>query len=125
MNYGDKLPIGSLDGIAEYKGNAQLTTKGLDGRPLTGPEDINEIYVDIYEEEKIASVHIRNIFHFDDIKLDNSKHTYYSTDEKGDYTLTMTVGNGFITDFQVTIYFKGDNYKSYITAEKLEKIIRN
>ncbi|AEM20665.1 hypothetical protein Bint_0029 [Brachyspira intermedia PWS/A] len=117
-------PIGILDGIVEYGGKAQLTTKGLDGVPLTGPEDI-QIYVDIYQEEKIASVHIRNIFHFDNIQLDNEKHTYYTIDDRGDYTLTMKVGDDSITDFNIIILFKGENYRYYITAEKLEKIRRN
>ncbi|MEI0558184.1 hypothetical protein [Brachyspira intermedia] len=117
-------PIGILDGIVEYGGKAQLSTKGLDGVPLTGPEDI-QIYVDIYQEEKIASVHIRNIFHFDNIQLDNAKHTYYTIDDRGDYTLTMKVEDDSITDFNIIILFKGENYRYYITAEKLEKIRRN
>ncbi|MDA0080800.1 hypothetical protein [Brachyspira hyodysenteriae] len=126
-NYGDKVSIDQLDGILEYGGKAFLTTKSLDGIDLPdpeGPEQIN-IYVDIYEQEKIAIVHIRDLFNFDDIKLDNNKNTYYSSDDKGNYTLTMKFGKDSITDFQLTVLFKGDNYKSYVTAEKLERIIRN
>lgn len=58
-------------------------------------------------------------------KLDNNKNTYYSSDDKGNYTLTMRFGKDSITDFQVIIYFNGDNYKYYVTADKLDKIIRN
>lgn len=123
-NHGDKPTIEALDGIAEYGGKAQLSIKGLDGIPLEGPEDI-QVYVDIYEEDKIASVHARGLFNFDNIKLDNNKNTYYSSDYKGNYTLTMKFGKDSITDFQVIIHFNGDNYKYYVTADKLDKIIRN
>lgn len=124
-NNGDKPTIEALNGIVEYKeykGKAQLTTKGLDGRPLTDPEDIGNIYVDIYEKEKAALVQVNGIFSFKDIKLDNAKHTYYSSNEKGDYILTMTVRDDSITDFQIIIYFKGDNYRYYVTSAKLEKL---
>lgn len=123
-NHGDKPTIEALDGIAEYGGKAQLSIKGLDGIPLECPEDI-QIYVDIYQEDKIASVHARGLFNFDNIKLDNNKNTYYSSDYKGNYTLTMRFGKDSITDFQVIIHFNGDNYKYYVTADKLDKIIRN
>ncbi len=123
-NHGDKPTIEALDGIAEYGGKAQLSIKGLDGIPLEGPEDI-QIYVDIYQEEKIASVHIRNIFNFDNIQLDNAEYTYYTIDDRGDYTLTMKVGDDSIKDFKIIILFKGENYRYYVTAEKLEKIRRN
>ena len=123
-NHGDKPTIEALDGIVEYGGKAQLSIKGLDGIPLEGPEDI-QIYVDIYQEEKIASVHIRNIFNFDNIQLDNAEHTYYTIDDRGDYTLTMKVGDDSIKDFKIIILFKGENYRYYVTAEKLEKIRKN
>ncbi|KLI44953.1 hypothetical protein SZ52_00020 [Brachyspira hyodysenteriae] len=123
-NYGDKISIESLDGILEYGGKAQLSIKWLDGIPVKGSEDI-QIYIDIYEEEKIARVHVRGLFNFDNIKLDNAKHTYYSSDDKGNYTLTMKFGKDSITDIQVIIHFNGDNYKYYVTADKLDKIIRN
>ncbi|MEI0594116.1 hypothetical protein R4K52_10235 [Brachyspira pilosicoli] len=123
-NYGDKISIDSLDGIVEYGGKGQLNIKLLDGIHAVGPEDI-QVYVDIYEEDKIASVHARGLFNFDNIKLDNNKNTYYSSDYKGNYTLTMRFGKDSITDFQVIIHFNGDNYKYYVTAEKLEKIRRN
>lgn len=123
-NHGDKPTIEALDGIAEYGGKAQLSIKGLDGIPLEGPEDI-QIYVDIYQEEKIASVHIRNIFNFDNIQLDNAEHTYYTIDDRGDYTLTMKVGDDSIKDFKIIILFKGENYRYYVTAEELEKIRKN
>ena len=123
-NYGDKISIDSLDGIVEYGGKGQLNIKLLDGIHAVGPEDI-QVYVDIYEEDKIASVHARGLFNFDNIKLDNNKNTYYSSDYKGNYTLTMRFGKDSITDFQVIIHFNGDNYKYYVTADKLDKIIRN
>lgn len=123
-NYGDKISIDSLDGIVEYGGKGQLNIKLLDGIHAVGPEDI-QVYVDIYKEDKIASVHARGLFNFDNIKLDNNKNTYYSSDYKGNYTLTMRFGKDSITDFQVIIHFNGDNYKYYVTAEKLEKIRRN
>lgn len=123
-NYGDKISIDSLDGIVEYGGKGQLNIKLLDGIHVVGPEDI-QIYVDIYQEDKIASVHARGLFNFDNIKLDNNKNTYYSSDYKGNYTLTMRFGKDSITDFQVIIHFNGDNYKYYVTADKLDKIIRN
>lgn len=123
-NYGDKISIDSLDGIVEYGGKGQLNIKLLDGIHAVGPEDI-QVYVDIYEEDKIASVHARGLFNFDNIKLDNNKNTYYSSDYKGNYTLTMKFGKDSITDFQVIIHFNGDNYKYYVTADKLDKIIRN
>lgn len=123
-NYGDKISIDSLDGIVEYGGKGQLNIKLLDGIHAVGPEDI-QVYVDIYEEDKIASVHARGLFNFDNIKLDNNKNTYYSSDYKGNYTLRMRFGKDSITDFQVIIHFNGDNYKYYVTADKLDKIIRN
>lgn len=123
-NYGDKISIDSLDGIVEYGGKGQLNIKLLDGIHAVGPEDI-QVYVDIYEEDKIASVHARGLFNFDNIKLDNNKNTYYSSDYKGNYTLTMRFGKDSITDFQIIIHFNGDNYKYYVTADKLDKIIRN
>lgn len=123
-NHGDKISIDSLDGIVEYGGKVQLNIKLLDGIHAVGPEDI-QVYVDIYEEDKIASVHARGLFNFDNIKLDNNKNTYYSSDYKGNYTLTMRFGKDSITDFQVIIHFNGDNYKYYVTADKLDKIIRN
>lgn len=123
-NYGDKVSIDSLDGIVEYGGKGQLNIKWLDGIHAEGPEDI-QVYVDIYEEDKIARVHAGGLFNFDNIKLDNNKNTYYSSDDKGNYTLTMRFGKDSITDFQVIIYFNGDNYKYYVTADKLDKIIRN
>ena len=123
-NHGDKPTIEALDGIAEYGGKGQLNIKLLDGIHAVGPEDI-QVYVDIYEEDKIASVHARGLFNFDNIKLDNNKNTYYSSDYKGNYTLTMRFGKDSITDFQVIIHFNGDNYKYYVTADKLDKIIRN
>lgn len=123
-NHGDKISIDSLDGIVEYGGKGQLNIKLLDGIHAVGPEDI-QVYVDIYEEDKIASVHARGLFNFDNIKLDNNKNTYYSSDYKGNYTLTMRFGKDSITDFQVIIHFNGDNYKYYVTADKLDKIIRN
>ena len=70
-NYGDKISIDSLDGIVEYGGKGQLNIKLLDGIHAVGPEDI-QVYVDIYEEDKIASVHARGLFNFDNIKLDNN-----------------------------------------------------
>lgn len=100
-NYGDKVSIDSLDGIVEYGGKGQLNIKWLDG------------------------IHAEGLFNFDNIKLDNNKNTYYSSDDKGNYTLTMRFGKDSITDFQVIIYFNGDNYKYYVTADKLDKIIRN
>ncbi|MDA0080799.1 hypothetical protein [Brachyspira hyodysenteriae] len=123
-NYGDKVSIESLDGISEYGGKAQLNIKWLDGVHAEGPEDI-QIYVDIYEAEKVASVHIRDIFSFDDIKLDNAQHTYHSVDDRGDYSLTMTVRDDSITDFKIIILFKGENYRYYVTADRLDKIIRD
>ena len=123
-NHGDKPTIEALDGIVEYGGKGQLNIKLLDGIHAVGPEDI-QVYVDIYEEDKIASVHARGLFNFDNIKLDNNKNTYYSSDYKGNYTLTMRFGKDSITDFQVIIHFNGDNYKYYVTADKLDKIIRN
>ncbi|TVL62598.1 hypothetical protein A9X75_03900 [Brachyspira hyodysenteriae] len=123
-NYGDKVSIESLDGISEYGGKAQLNIKWLDGVHAEGPEDI-QIYVDIYEAEKVASVHIRDIFNFDDIKLDNAQHTYHSVDDRGDYSLTMTVRDDSITDFKIIILFKGENYRYYVTADRLDKIIRD
>ncbi|MEI0562291.1 hypothetical protein R4L22_11990 [Brachyspira pilosicoli] len=123
-NHGDKISIDSLDGIVEYGGKGQLNIKLLDGIHAVGPEDI-QVYVDIYEEDKIASVHARGLFNFDNIKLDNNKNTYYSSDYKGNYTLTMRFGKDSITDFQVIIHFNGDNYKYYVTADKLEKIRKN
>lgn len=123
-NNGDKPTIEALNGIVEYGGKGQLNIKLLDGIHAVGPEDI-QVYVDIYEEDKIASVHARGLFNFDNIKLDNNKNTYYSSDYKGNYTLTMRFGKDSITDFQVIIHFNGDNYKYYVTADKLDKIIRN
>ena len=123
-NNGDKPTIEALNGIVEYGGKGQLNIKLLDGIHAVGPEDI-QVYVDIYEEDKIASVHARGLFNFDNIKLDNNKNTYYSSDYKGNYTLRMRFGKDSITDFQVIIYFNGDNYKYYVTADKLDKIIRN
>ncbi|MBW5381639.1 hypothetical protein, partial [Brachyspira hampsonii] len=94
-NYGDSKSIPSVnidDGSIEFEGNAKLTIKTLDEINVGVPEDIN-VYVDIYEKDKIARVHIPNIFDFSNIQLDNAKHTYHSSDEKGNYTLTMKVGN--------------------------------
>ena len=34
----------------------------------------------------------------------------------------MTVRDDSITDFQIIIYFKGDNYRYYVTSAKLEKL---
>ncbi|KLI58442.1 hypothetical protein [Brachyspira hyodysenteriae] len=123
-NYGDKISIESLDGIVEYGGKGQLNIKWLDGIHAVGPEDI-QVYVDIYEEAKIARVYAGGLFNFDNIKLDNNKNTYYLSDDKGNYTLTMRFGKDSITDFQVIIYFNGDDCKYYFTADKLDKIIRN
>lgn len=120
-NNGDKPTIEALNGIVEYGGKGQLNIKLLDGIHAVGPEDI-QVYVDIYEEDKIASVHARGLFNFDNIKLDNNKNTYYSSDYKGNYTLTMRFGKDSITDFQIIIYFKGDNYRYYVTSAKLEKL---
>lgn len=120
-NNGDKPTIEALNGIVEYGGKGQLNIKLLDGIHAVGPEDI-QVYVDIYEEDKIASVQARGLFNFDNIKLDNNKNTYYSSDYKGYYTLTMTVRDDSITDFQIIIYFKGDNYRYYVTSAKLEKL---
>ncbi|PTY39158.1 hypothetical protein [Brachyspira hampsonii] len=126
-NYGDTEDIPSVnidDGSIEFEGNAKLTIKTLDDISLVEPEDIN-IYVDIYEKDKIARVHIPNIFDFSNILLDNTKHTYYSSDEKGNYTLTMKVGNDSITEFQFIILSKVESYKYYIESEKLSKIQKN
>ena len=59
-NYGDKISIDSLDGIVEYGGKGQLNIKLLDGIHAVGPEDI-QVYVDIYEEDKIVAKKLNDI----------------------------------------------------------------
>lgn len=111
------------DGPTEYVGNAELIIKNLEGIVLS--KDTVDVQVHIYEKDKIAKVCMKNVFDFRNIELDNKKHTYYSKDERGDYTLTMKVENNSITDFQLIILSKLENYKYYVTANKLTKLQRN
>lgn len=64
-------------------------------------------------------------FYFNNIKLDNSKHTYFSSDYRGKYTLTMKVENDSITEFQFIIFDKSENIKYYYETDRLYKLQKN
>lgn len=112
------------DGYVEFRGKAKSIAKKLDGTELT-EFDPENVYVDINEKDKSAVVNIPTHFYFNNIKLDNSKHTYYSSDYRGEYTLTMKVGNDSITEFQFIIFDKSENIKYYYETDRLYKLQKN
>ena len=112
------------DGYVEFRGKAKSIAKKLDGTELT-EFDPENVYVDINEKDKSAVVNIPTHFYFNNIKLDNSKHTYYSSDYRGEYTLTMKVENDSITEFQFIIFDKSENIKYYYETDRLYKLQKN
>ena len=112
------------DGYVEFRGKAKSIAKKLDGTELT-EFDPENVYVDINEKDKSAVVNIPTPFYFNNIKLDNSKHTYYSRDYRGEYTLTMKVENDSITEFQFIIFDKSENIKYYYETDRLYKLQKN
>lgn len=112
------------DGYVEFRGKAKSIAKKLDGTELT-EFDPENVYVDINEKDKSAVVNIPTPFYFNNIKLDNSKHTYYSSDYRGEYTLTMKVENDSITEFQFIIFDKSENIKYYYETDILYKLQKN
>lgn len=118
-------PVYVDDGSIEYVGNTICTTKSLDGKRLGKPENVNNVYIDIYPKDKTARVTTKDIFDFKDIKFDNAKNTYHSSDMKGKYTLTMKIENDSITDFQLIIHNNGEEEKYYYESDKFNKIQKN
>lgn len=119
------IPPVADDGSVEYEGNAQLVITTLDGITLTKPESI-KVYVDIFDDNT-AIVHSPNTFEFKDIKMDNKINEYITENDDGIYTLKMKLeskNSSYITDFTFIILSKRENYKFYITADKLNKIIK-
>ena len=112
------------DGYVEFRGKAKSIAKKLDGTELT-EFDPKNVYVDINEKDKSAVVNIPTHFYFNNIKLDNSKHTYNSSDYRGEYTLTMKVENDSITEFQFIIFDKSENIKYYYETDRLYKLQKN
>lgn len=62
------------------------------------------------------------MFEFKNVLTDNTEHTYDLEDNEGSYQLTMTVTKDYINNFKFIIRSKIENYKYYITADKLTRV---
>ncbi|OEJ15826.1 hypothetical protein BFL38_10220 [Brachyspira hampsonii] len=124
-NYGEKtdLPINDNtvidDGALEYKGKVEYTVETLDSSSFTNPEYI-DIYVDIYNDEKMILIYTPNRFRFENVSITGSKYEGNMSDDNGTYTFSMTVNRDTITDFNFTILGKQERY--YMKSNQLDAI---